>query len=224
MHFEMRFYNVAQGRAEDMRARMVRDLTRIFKRNDVPMAGAWFVEAGEGLPRIAYIMAHESPESAAACWAGFYGDLDWHETRSRTNAGSELVERVEIAIGLPFAEIGPGEDVLSDAPADELVRLSLVPGTMPQAVALVSEHLIPALAKAGGQLLGHFNVTSGFEMPSLALIVRYPDAAARRAGGALLDTAAQLRGGPVARLARLPLAPIEHCRARPGLPPLLCEC
>lgn len=223
MHFEMRFYNVAQGRGEDMRARMVQDLTRIFKGNGVPIAGAWFVEAGEGLPRIAYIMAHHSHESAAACWTGFYADPDWHETRSRTNAGSELVERVEIAMGVPFEEIRPGEDVRSDAPADELVRLSLVPGTVPEAVALVSEHLIPALAEVGGQVLGNFSVTSGLEMPSLALILRYPDAAARRAGGALLDSAAQLRGGPVARLARLPLAPIEPCWARPGLPPLLRE-
>ena len=223
MHFEMRFYNVAQGRAEDMRARMVHDLARIFRRNDVPMAGAWFVEAGEGLPRIAYIMAHDSHDSAAACWAGFYGDPDWHETRSRTNAGSELVERVEIAMGVPFAEIGPGRDVQSDAPADELVRLSLVPGAMPETIALVSEHLNPALAEAGGQVLGHFNVTSGLEMPSLVLILRYPDAAARQAGGALLDSAAQLQGGPVVRLARLPLAPIEPYHAKPGLPSLLRE-
>ena len=220
MHFEMRFYNVAQGRAQDMRARMVGDLRRIFSRNAVPMAGAWFVEAGVGLPRLAYIMAHEDHQAAASCWASFYADPDWHETRNRTNAGTELVERVETVTGVPFTEIKHSTLSAGDAPADELIYLSLVPGTMPQAIRLVAEELIPALSAAGGHLLGHFNVTSGFEMPCLALILRYPNSEARRAGGAFLESAEALSGGVVARLTRIPMAPIPQCQARPGLPPL----
>lgn len=222
MLFELRIYDVAIGRRADMEARMRDELARLFRRHEVPLAGAWMIEAGSRLPRFAYLTAHQSVEMHAACWAGFYGDPDWIEARERTNAGSELVERGEVIHGTPIDGASSQTKAGNGHVVDELVILDLYPGSAPRATTLLADTLVPEIEAMGGSLLGMMNITSGHPIPAFAVFLRWPSSLDHADRARVLDENKSLRGGdPIRSTTRLPLSPLRDFVARPGLMKIL---
>src|SRR5688572_28767836 len=52
----------------------------------------WSVLAGPNLPAFLYILEWADAAERQSCWQNFYDDDRWWQIRSRSNAGSELVE------------------------------------------------------------------------------------------------------------------------------------
>lgn len=168
--FELRFYRVQVGRDADMRARVQKDLNRVFPKHGIRPLGSWTAVSAPSLPMFVYITPFENMLERARCWASFYADPDWHEVRARTNAGSELVEEYEIQFlrGLT--------DWTEDAPGglDEIViQRTLIGKGAAAAEALAAER--EALEHTGAFVQGQFEMLSGGILPAAVTFLRWRD-------------------------------------------------
>ena len=117
--FELRFYKIAHGREGDMLARVQQDWNVLFPRHGIRPLGCWTAVSAKTLPMFVYITPFKDMADREACWAGFYGDTDWHEARTRTNAGSELVERYDICFVRGLGGGGGGGAAVADGSGDD---------------------------------------------------------------------------------------------------------
>lgn len=219
MIIELRIYDLAPGRRQDMSNRMTNDLLRIFKRNGVPLSGAWQAEAGPAMPQFFYTMSHDSMESHAQCWGKFYADPDWAETRARTNGPSELVRNGQIIFSAPVPSIaqfscsGDAKDR-----CDELLFLEILAGRNVQAVDVLKSEFAPLVKSHQGGILNVATVSAGANMPCALAWLSWPDMTSRRRGGEAIDNAAFLSAGQNFRqIRRVPLSPLPGLGAAPGL-------
>lgn len=178
---ELRLYAVAPGRMDDMIQRVQVDLASLFPRHGVlPLAG-WQQVAGPGAPLFIYLTPWRHMQERTRNWGGFYADPDWAEVRTRTNAGSELVQRYDI---LFLRAVVPWQDDARDrAPVpgmlDEMVIQDVAMGQTPMVREALLEGMVPAYHEAGAVVRGVFDVMSGRPLPSVVLFVRWPDAQTR---------------------------------------------
>lgn len=189
--YELRFYQVEQGREGDMIARVQQDWNVLFPRHGVRPMGCWTAVSAKTLPMFVYITPFADMATRERCWAGFYADRDWHEARTRTNAGSELVERYDICFvrgigewSLPAAR--PGE-------IDEIVLYQTLVGKGGLAGQALLHSETPAAMRAGATPIGHFDVINGIELPGAVSFLRWPDWETRKASVAAIENDATLR-------------------------------
>ncbi len=133
----------------------------------------------------------------SAAWAGFYSDPEWADVRTRTNAGSELVESYEIMF---IRAITPwiGE---AERPAfSELIIQNCAIGKTLAVTTETKDQTIPILTTEGALVHGIFDMMSGRPLPTLASFIGWESLDQRTAALAKLDARTQtLRatGNPV---------------------------
>lgn len=195
MLYELRIYDVAFGRMDDMLARARNHLLRLFARHDIPVVGCWEALTGARVPAFSYLVAWRDDAHRQAGWSGFYADPDWIRARAETNAGSELVERghsLFLARGRSWEPAGiDGGTAVDGNGVHDLTTRRVAPGRAAAAHDAIATTVLPAVHAAGGAALGVFDVVAGPDQPSVLVFTRWPDTATWQRGMA----APELRGG-----------------------------
>lgn len=176
MIYEMRYYFVARGRMDDNHARQRDHLPALFDMHGIRVVGRWTALAGLRLPTFVYITEWRDFSEREAAWASFYADPEWADIRARTNAGAEMITGMDVLFLRPNSVSKPQH---TDAPAGAVQQLLLQPtliGRTSDVSAFLQTQYLPLIAQGGGQLIGLWDVLSGATMPTLAILVSWPDA------------------------------------------------
>lgn len=174
---ELRIYSVEPGRTADMLDRVQGPLKVLFGRHGIRVQGDWTAAAGPGCPAYIYLMRWESWAQRETAWGGFYADPQWHDVRTRTNRGTELVERYELHF---LREAAPWVAAPQHITCRELVVARCNVGASRAAHELMCADIPAALAPSGGVLLGAFEFITGVDLPRFALWVGWRDFASRQ--------------------------------------------
>lgn len=90
--YELRTYVAEPGRLDVLLERFRSHTVDLFVRHGMTNIGYWVpVEQPETL---VYLLSHDDPESAAASWAGFRSDPEWHEVRTESEKDGPVVRSV----------------------------------------------------------------------------------------------------------------------------------
>jgi NIPSNAP len=171
-----------------MEARVQGDLRTLFARHGIrPLAG-WFTMVSPVSPAFVYVTPWQNMNLRSASWAGFYGDPEWAEVRHRTNSGSELVESYEIMF---LRTVTPWVDCVEPSSFSELIIQTTAIGKTAAVAAELRDQTVPALAAAGAQVHGTFDIMSGRTLPALAMFVGWDSLEQRGAAMAKLDERSQ---------------------------------
>jgi hypothetical protein len=194
---ELRIYRVAAGRTLDMEARVQGDLRSLFPKHGIRPLASWSTKVSPVSPAFVYLTPWRNMSQRSASWAGFYSDPEWAEVRTRTNAGSELVESYEIMF---VRALTPWVGDVSGAAFSELIVQSTAIGKTPAIMAELAEHTVPALTAEGARVHGVFDLMSGRPLPALAMFVGWDSLEQRAAAQVKLDersSALRSTGGSV---------------------------
>lgn len=184
---ELRLYEVEPGRAADMKARFHGPLKQLFLRHGIEVSGAWISSYGPRAPLFVYLMRWSSLEARDAAWNAFYADPEWHEARTQTNRGSELVERFDLNF---LRDIIPLKTAAIDASGDlELLLPRVKIGAGAQARQWLLNEAPQVLDRAGAQLLGAYECVTGDDLPRTCLFVQWQSPSARAAAISALEVA-----------------------------------
>jgi hypothetical protein len=187
--YELRLYKVAPGRMRHMQARVQQDLCAIFPRHGIRPLDGWRVVAGPNAPLYIYLTPFRHMQERNDAWAGFYADPAWAECRTRTNDGSELVQRFDILM-LRAVSAWTGTPAASGDAAAPLMEMIMQEAAVGQTMAVraeLIEHTLPALRAAGASVDGVFEVISGGAMPAVVLFIGWRDLAQRDLAMTALD-------------------------------------
>jgi hypothetical protein len=187
MLYELRMYQVAAGRMDDVVTRMRDHMPPLFDKHGFPQPlGQWRAVAGSRLPLYVWLLAWPDSEARAAAFGSLYGDEEWAAVRRRTGGSRPPILNYDVllmhaapaweaACGLPGAGIGP------TAGLHELRIYELHPGRLPQMNRALAEVDLPVLHRGGGSTLGVFDIQSGWKLQAFAHFVAWPDYDTRRA-------------------------------------------
>jgi hypothetical protein len=181
MHYELRLYEVVQGRMADMHARMRDHLSALFGKHGVNVAGRWSAIAGPRLPLFVYLMAWPDWNARETAWAGFYGDPEWPRVRAETNAGSEMVGQYDLLMLKPAASWKAGKA----GPVGGLHELRIERVAIGQAERVhnfISGSRLPLLEDEGARVLGVFDIACGVQIPAVATFLAWPDEKTQKRG------------------------------------------
>lgn len=181
---ELRLYQVAPGRMDDMVDRLRGPLQILFARHGIRPVASWHTVSGPDHPVFIYLMNWASLDERSRAWGGFYADPEWQEARERTNRGSELVERYALNFLRPIQAMA-ADDVAAHG-THELLLPEIAIGKSARAQEEVS-HLAAALSRIGARLLGAYECMTGDDLPRAALFVSWPDDATRRVHASLFE-------------------------------------
>lgn len=94
--FELRTYTAAEGKLDAVLARFRDHTVKLFEKHGITNIGYW-VPKDEPLSRntLIYIVAHQSREAAKKSWNAFRDDPEWIRVRKESEAGGQLVIKVE---------------------------------------------------------------------------------------------------------------------------------
>lgn len=184
---ELRLYEVAPGRMDDMLARYRGPLRELFARHGIEVAGAWHADFGPRAPLFIYLMHWPSLEARSQAWGGFYADPQWARVRNETNAGSELVERYDLNFLSPITPLSI--DTLEPMQELELHLCQVSIGASAAARQWLQAQAPLVLRASGGQLLGAYECMTGNDLPSACAFVGWRDTQARRNASSVLSVA-----------------------------------
>ena len=189
MLYELRFYNVAPGRMPENHERHRTGLPPLFARHGIEVVGRWTATAGPDTPLFAYLMSYPDLAERERQWTAFYDDADWWALRTKTNAGSEMVERYDLMFLRPHprlspATITPGERL---GGVHELVFLEVGAGLGSQAGQFLETALLPAILRQGGRVMMVADLMTGPRLPRMALMIAWSDAEAAFRGRMAVD-------------------------------------
>jgi hypothetical protein len=194
---ELRIYRVAAGRARDMEARVQGELSTLFPKHGIrPLAG-WSTVVSAVSPAFIYVTPWRNMNERSAAWAGFYSDPKWAEVRTRTNAGSELVESFEIMF---LRAITPWLGEVERSAFTELVIQNCAIGRTLAVTAELKDHSVPILTREGAHVCGTFDMMSGRPLPTLASFIGWDSLDQRDTALAKLDErleSSRAAGNPV---------------------------
>jgi hypothetical protein len=185
MLYEIRLYAIPPGRISDIERRMLRDVPALFAEHGMRAVAHWSVLAGPNLPAFLYVLEWKDEAERQACWENFYGDGRWWQIRSRSNAGSELVESYGLWLMQPNGTKRKPCLPLSEPTEGEIHELMLHDVAIGQSTLVTSrleEVLLPLLEQVGGKILAVLDMVAGPRLPSLAIFVAWPDFSSRAAG------------------------------------------
>lgn len=103
MLYEMRAYRVADGRIEEEIARALGTILDpsegglgMFARYGIPKPiGIWRVLSGPALPSVIFLYPWKSAADRSRAFEAFGQDAEWLNYRASTNAGTEIVDRMD---------------------------------------------------------------------------------------------------------------------------------
>ena len=197
---ELRLYEVAPGRMDDMLARYRGPLRELFARHGIEVAGAWHAQFGPRAPMFIYLMHWPSLEARAQAWGGFYADPQWSRVRAETNRGSELVERYDLNFLSSITQLASDPAITSQELELHICKVSIGAGAA--ARQWLQEQAPSVLKASGGQLLGAYECMTGDDLPRACVFVGWSDAQSR------LGASAALAIVPLGRADRYVLQPV----------------
>jgi hypothetical protein len=167
-----------------MEARVQGDLRTLFPKHGIRPLASWSTMVSPVSPAFVYLTPWRNMNQRSASWAGFYSDPRWAEVRTRTNAGSELVESYEI---LFVRALTPwAGDMEGSAFSELIIQTSAIGKTLAVATELI-EHTVPALTAEGARVHGVFDLMSGRPLPAQAMLIGWDSLKQRAAALAKLD-------------------------------------
>ena len=90
--YEIRTYTTAEGRLPALLARFGGGEIDLFIKHGMTSVGYWVPDDPElSKNTMVYMVAHESREAAAASWAAFGADPDWHVMRDKSREDGAIV-------------------------------------------------------------------------------------------------------------------------------------
>ena len=104
--FELRTYNCLPGKVENLNARFRDHTRRIFEKHGMTNVVYWFtVEKDGAQPRLVYLLAHKSEETAKTSFDAFRKDPEWVKARDESEASGKIVEKSASVFlnALPFS-------------------------------------------------------------------------------------------------------------------------
>jgi len=206
MLYELRTYQAGGGRMAEMEKLMASDCSAVLQRAKVPRPlGAWHALAGPRLPAFVWILAWNSLNERNAAWAAFGADPQWQQLRRAAHEKTELTARVDTQFMSAWPEPALASDTDLAQPGGVyqllLLRVHTGQGGAARQAFLGADR--PAIEAAGGKLEAAFDLLSGEDLPVVAAIVRWPDAAACAKGMSTYDSHPQVRAARVAERERL---------------------
>lgn len=181
---ELRLYEVAPGRMDDMLLRYRGPLRELFARHAIPVVGAWHADGGPRTPLFVYLMHWPSLEARTLAWNGFYADPQWARVRRETNGGSELVERYDLNFLRTITAL-PTD--LSEATSQlELQVCQVKIGAGALASQWLQERAPAALRDSGGELLAAYECMTGQDLPRVCAFLAWPDEQTRRRANSVM--------------------------------------
>ena len=94
MIYELRTYEAAPGKLQDLQARFRDHATALFKRHGISMVGFWTYAHGGWSDRLVYMLAFEDLADRDAKFAAFGQDPDWQRAREESERNGSLVTRI----------------------------------------------------------------------------------------------------------------------------------
>ena len=206
MLHELRTYQAGGGRMAEMEKAMASDCTAIFQRAKVPRPlGAWHAIAGPRLPAFVWILGWHSLDERNAAWAAFGADAEWQKLRREAHAKTELTARVDTQFMVAWPDPALPADAELSPPGGVcqlvLQRVHTGQGGAARQAILAADR--DALEEAGGKLVAAFDMMSGEDLPVIAAIVRWADAAACVAGMSAYDAHPKVRAARAAEREKL---------------------
>jgi hypothetical protein len=180
MLYELRLYHSAQGRMNDIVARMRDLLPPMLEKHQFPTPlGQWVCIAGKQLPLYVWMLGWESLEHRAQCFGSLYADSEWDKIRIATNGSRDTVQEQDII----FMKSMPCMKSLQALPKVESVKSTLFElriqryqyGKLPRVNKILEETDFPILTELGAKIEGCFETISGAPIPSILYFVRWKD-------------------------------------------------
>ena len=206
MLYELRTYQAGGGRMGEMEKLMASDCTAVLQRAKVPRPlGAWHALAGPRLPAFVWILAWNSLDERNAAWAAFGADPQWQQLRRAAHEKTELTARVDTEFMSAWPEPALAADMDLAQPGGVyqlmLLRVHTGQGGAARQAFLAADR--PAIEEAGGNLEAAFDLLSGKDLPVVAAVVRWADAAACAKGMSSYDSHSKVRAARVAEREKL---------------------
>ena len=204
MLYELRIYQAGGGRMAEMERLMARDSTPVLRRAKVPRPlGAWHAVAGPRLPAFLWILAWDSLDQRNAAWAAFGADPEWQQLRRTAHEQTELTVRVDTQFMTAWPDPAPAPDLALPNAVYGLMLLRVHTGQGGAARQAFLGADRAAIEASGGKVEAAFDLLSGEDLPVVAVIVRWADAAACAQGMASYDSHPSVRGARVAEREKL---------------------
>lgn len=237
MVFEYQFYQANDGRLDEEVERM-REVAilgapqvpngppvfkeSLFDRYGIPRPlGAWTAISGPRQPLFGYIVRWNSLAERDAAFPPFWADPLWHAVRSRTDAGSPLVDRIDTWLMNPSSVWAAVRKDGPDTPVGGVHEMRIHhtrAGYAHYLSAALAEIELPQCQAFGAVVLGVFDVVIGPKMPAIISFIAWPDYEAQQRARARLDVEPRLlqrmaddevdAGGPI-------VLSVEHTLLQP---------
>jgi hypothetical protein len=243
MLFELRFYEIVQGRVADELALVHAvacapipgtgvgtDRPSLWDKAGISLRGIWLVTTGHRLPRLCYLLAWNSVADRERGFPSFWADPDWRALKAKSPG--LLVERIEDWL------LSPNNAWLAtlDDPRDqelgaihELAILRSMDGRDTEAERTLSRSILPHIRANRGRVLGAFEICVGARLPATVLFLAWSSFEARqmaweRMNGGERTTEAPPRGaatisdvGPFVGMEQYLMEPVSFAVPRPNL-------
>jgi len=174
---ELRLYTVPPGRLGDHHVRHNGKLATICQSHGIDIVGRWSALVGQGTPMFAYMMRYSGFAEREAQWDSFYRDQAWWKYREETNAGFEMVDRVDLHFLKPNIawQPSPAEREAPLGGTHELQFVEVSVGRTSEAADFLAQVLLPAVERHGGTIMMVSDFVSGVCLPRVALMIAWPD-------------------------------------------------
>src|SRR5215470_20423253 len=94
--YELRLYQVNDGKMEALKERFGNHTDAIFKRHNMKSIGYWVPEdAPYSQTLFVYILEHPSREEAQKNWAAFQADPEWKKVKADSETQGPLVDHID---------------------------------------------------------------------------------------------------------------------------------
>lgn len=94
--YELRLYQVNDGKMEALKARFGEHTDAIFKRHNLKSVGYWVPEdAPYSQNLFIYILEHPSREEAKKNWAAFQADPEWKRVKAESEIQGPLANHID---------------------------------------------------------------------------------------------------------------------------------
>jgi len=94
--YELRMYQVNEGKMDALIARFGDHTDAIFKRHNMKSVGFWRPEdAPHSQNLFIYILEHPSREEAKQNWAAFQADPEWKEVKAASEVNGPLAKHID---------------------------------------------------------------------------------------------------------------------------------
>ena len=94
--YELRLYQVNDGKMEALKARFGDHTDAIFKRHNMKSIGYWVPEdAPYSQNLFIYILEHPSREEAKRNWAAFQADPEWKKVKAESETQGPLANHID---------------------------------------------------------------------------------------------------------------------------------